>query len=94
MEILNKANAIEIIFIILMAIFAITLISLVVLDQLNIIKTPAKECYNTCSLDNKTAKYMGEGCRCCDKVNINKEEFGTVIESNCYMIFTNETKSN
>jgi hypothetical protein len=90
MAILNKTNIIEIIFIILMLIFITSLISLVVLDELGYINTEARQCSDTCSINNKTGYFKLDSCKCCDKP-ITNHDYGTSIETNCYEVIpTNE----
>ena len=86
----NKTNTIEIIFIIIVATFILTLLSLVILNELGYIQTGAKKCNNQCLENNLTGKYDNEVCRCCDppsKISMSK----STIEEQCHeVLLTND----
>jgi hypothetical protein len=93
MEILKKHSAIELIFYGLATIFVVTLLTIVILNELGYIKTSSDDCQKLCAEFNQTAQYVNDKCRCCTHtVKSNKME--TIIEDRCYEVFNlNETKT-
>ena len=91
MAILNKTNTIEIIFIILMATFILTLVSLVILEDFGYIQTTAGNCNNYCLQNNMTGKYDNDVCRCCAKSTTYDIVSKSTIDEQCYEVIINSS---
>jgi len=86
-----KTNIIEIIFIILTIVFFGIMMSIIVLEEFEIINTGAGQCSDSCELRNQTFSNYREGvCTCCDSI-LEKFRGGTTIETNCVQINSNES---